>query len=171
MGMTQENKEIREMMEKESPKNIVVSFLLAMVFGVAAAVAAMAFRETFEDIALKIIIGASSDLEASQTIGFRRLSQISAIVIMLGGWMTAFMVVWSKLEKRKVELGEYNMMADLQEITKGLTAEDHIAFPDETLCAEGAPTTREQPVIEAPAGDMGSPDTGIAVDDAVMAVN
>ena len=101
MGMTQENKEIREMMEKESPKNIVVSFLLAMVFGVAAAVAAMAFRETFEDIALKIIIGASSDLEASQTIGFRRLSQISAIVIMLGGWMTAFMVVWSKLEHRK----------------------------------------------------------------------
>lgn len=101
MSMSKENKEIRDMMEKESPKNIVVSFLLAMVFGVAAALAAMAFRETFEDLALKLIINMQSSLEATQTTGFRRISQISAIIIMLGGWMTSFMVVWSKLEKRK----------------------------------------------------------------------
>ena len=55
--------------------------------------------------------------------------------------------VWAerrgKLEKRKVELGEYNMMADLQEITKGLSADDYIAFPDGELCKEGAPATHE----------------------------
>ena len=60
--------------------------------------------------------------------------------------------VWAesrgKLEKRKVELGEYNMMADLQEITKGLSADDYIAFPDGELCVPGAPTTHDQPVMD-----------------------
>ena len=78
--------------------------------------------------------------------------------------------VWAesrgKLEKRKVELGEYNMMADLQEITKGLTAEDYIAFPDAAVCVEGAPTTRELPAAEDIAGSE-----DIAADDAVMAVS
>lgn len=83
--------------------------------------------------------------------------------------------VWAehrgKLEKRKVELGEYNMMADLQEITKGLSADDYIAFPDETICVEGAPTTHEQIAVQSPDEGMGGPDAGIAVDDAVMAVS
>lgn len=83
--------------------------------------------------------------------------------------------VWAesrgKLEKRKVELGDYNMMADLQEITSGLTAEDYIAFPDYELCVEGAPTTHEQIAAEAPDGGMSGPDAGIAADDVVMAVS
>jgi len=56
--------------------------------------------------------------------------------------------VWAenrgKLTKRTVTLGAYNPMADLQEITEGLTADDYIAFPDPELCIEGAPTTRDQ---------------------------
>lgn len=52
-----------------------------------------------------------------------------------------------KLTKRAVTLGEYDPMADLQEITEGLTAEDYIAFPDPELCVEGAPTTRDQPTV------------------------
>lgn len=56
--------------------------------------------------------------------------------------------VWAesngKLKKRVVTLGEYNPMADLQEISDGLTVKDYIAFPDPELCVEGAPTTREQ---------------------------
>ncbi len=83
--------------------------------------------------------------------------------------------VWAesrgKLEKRTVELGDYNMMADLQEITSGLTEEDYIAFPDYELCVEGAPTTHEQPAADNPDEGMDSPDAGIAVDDAVMAVS
>ena len=63
------------------------------------------------------------------------------------------------------------MMADLQEITKGLSADDYIAFPDETLCVEGAPTTHEQIAVQSPDEGMGGPDAGIAVDDAVMAVS
>lgn len=65
--------------------------------------------------------------------------------------------VWAenkgKLEKRAVTLGEYNPMTDTQEILSGITMEDYLTFPDEN-CREGAPTTREQPVVaetEAPA--------------------
>jgi HlyD family secretion protein len=38
-----------------------------------------------------------------------------------------------KLEKRKLELGAYNAELDEYEITSGLTLEDYIAYPDETL--------------------------------------
>ena len=58
--------------------------------------------------------------------------------------------VWAekngKLEKRTVVTGEYDMMLDTIEILEGLTADDYIAFPDEELCKEGAPTTRTEPV-------------------------
>ena len=57
--------------------------------------------------------------------------------------------VWAdkngKLEKRTVEVGEYNMMNDTFEILSGLTEEDYIAFPDMELCVEGAATTKTEP--------------------------
>ena len=57
--------------------------------------------------------------------------------------------VWAeksgKLQKQPVTLGEYNMMLDTIEIVEGLTEEDYIAFPNEELCVEGAPTTRNEP--------------------------
>ena len=40
-----------------------------------------------------------------------------------------------KLEKRNVTLGEYDEMMDTYVIESGLTADDYIAFPDETLVA------------------------------------
>ena len=46
-----------------------------------------------------------------------------------------------KLEKRSVTLGEYDGMLDCFEILDGLTADDYIAFPDET-CTSGAPVSR-----------------------------
>lgn len=49
-----------------------------------------------------------------------------------------------KLEKRMVVTGEYDYMNDMVEILDGLTEEDFIAFPDEEVCKEGAPTTRTQ---------------------------
>lgn len=62
--------------------------------------------------------------------------------------------VWAenrgKLEKRDVVLGEYNPLADTQEIAEGLSLEDYIAFPDMSVCQEGAPTTREAPAQSAP---------------------
>ena len=68
--------------------------------------------------------------------------------------------VWAdqngKLEKRTVELGEYNMMNDSYEILSGLTEQDYIAFPDVELCVEGAPTTKVEPAREtAPESGVG----------------
>ena len=64
--------------------------------------------------------------------------------------------VWAekngKLEKRAVTVGEYNFMNDTMEVLDGLTEEDYIAFPDETVCTAGAPTTREEPVISEEGG-------------------
>ena len=66
--------------------------------------------------------------------------------------------VWAensgKLEKRTVVLGEYNFMMDTVEILEGLTMEDYIAFPDMELCVEGAPTTREEPVLSDEEGGV-----------------
>ena len=57
--------------------------------------------------------------------------------------------VWAeengKLRKRPVTLGEYNMMLDTIEIVSGLSEDDYIAFPNEELCTDGAPTTRTEP--------------------------
>ena len=64
--------------------------------------------------------------------------------------------VWAekngKLEVRPVVTGEYNFMLDTMEILEGLTEEDYIAFPNEELCVEGAPTTRDEPVAEEEGG-------------------
>ena len=64
--------------------------------------------------------------------------------------------VWAekngRLEKRGVIIGEYNYMLDTVEILEGLTGKDYIAFPNEELCVEGAPTTRTEPEIEAEGG-------------------
>ena len=53
-----------------------------------------------------------------------------------------------KLEKRPVNVGEYNMMNDTFEILSGISEEDYIAFPDPELCVEGTATTRTEPVQE-----------------------
>ena len=61
-------------------------------------------------------------------------------------------MVWAdnggKLEKRPVNVGEYNMVSDTYEILSGLTEEDYIALPDPELCVEGAATTKTEPVRE-----------------------
>ena len=46
-----------------------------------------------------------------------------------------------KLEKRKVALGEYDPAMDTYVIESGITSDDYIAFPDETLTA-GAPVVK-----------------------------
>ena len=48
-----------------------------------------------------------------------------------------------KLEKRGVELGNYDPMADAYEILSGLSDSDYVAFPDEEICLQGAPTIRQ----------------------------
>ena len=60
--------------------------------------------------------------------------------------------VWAengnKLEKRSVTVGTFDDMMWAYEILDGLTTDDYIAFPDELLCHEGAPTTHTEPEPE-----------------------
>ena len=49
-----------------------------------------------------------------------------------------------KLEKRPVELGRYDEAADVYEILSGLSEQDYVAVPDDSVCIEGAPTTKTE---------------------------
>ena len=49
-----------------------------------------------------------------------------------------------RLEKRALELGDYDMNRDAYQILSGLSEEDYVAFPNEELCAEGARTTKQE---------------------------
>ena len=74
-----------------------------------------------------------------------------------------------KLEKRKVALGAYNENLNVYEILEGLTLEDFIAFPDETVCKEGAVTSHE-PILQEDSQmePMDDPDSGIMDDGAML---
>ena len=106
-----------------------------------------------------------------------------------GLWLPAFYIahdeegsyVWAQtekntLEKRAVILGEYDSDYDRYQIQSGVTEDDYIAYPEETL-QEGAPTTQDitQVVPEDPSAsgdgsmdggtvDGGSADDGTAMD-------
>ena len=101
MALSKQDQQIRDMLEKETPKNIVASFVLAITFGVAAGLAAIAFREMCQHLTNKIIamLLAADVLSASQPGGIRNLSSIVFLAVMLLGWVISFMVVWHKIEK------------------------------------------------------------------------
>lgn len=68
-----------------------------------------------------------------------------------------------KLEKRKITTGQYNETMDEYEITSGLTLEDAIAFPDDTL-TEGMPcvNSASQGDADMSGSDMGGADMNAA---------
>lgn len=101
MALSKQDQQIRDMLDKETPKNIVVSFVLAITFGVAAGLAAIAFREMCQHLTNKVIamMLAAELLSASQPGGIRNLSSIVFLAVMLLGWVISFMVVWHKIEK------------------------------------------------------------------------
>ena len=71
--------------------------------------------------------------------------------------------VWAdkngKLEKRAVTLGDYQEMTDTYGVLEGLSEDDYVAFPDETLCKPGAATTKTAPVVTQPDTPEDKPDT------------
>ena len=49
-----------------------------------------------------------------------------------------------RLEKRTVELGDYDGMMDVYQILSGMSETDYVAYPDEATCIEGAPATKTE---------------------------
>ncbi len=85
-----------------------------------------------------------------------------------GLWLPAYFIndadtnpwVWAassrdKLEKRQLKLGDYNAETDTYNVESGLTAEDYIAFPEDTL-KEGAPVEKyDETIFPSDSGDDG----------------
>lgn len=92
-----EDAELRRLMEQDSIKNTVISYLLTIGYAVVAAFACMAMREMLETVVMKFVYGAA--LETNQYAGIRRITQIVAIALMVGSWALTFMLVWHKTEK------------------------------------------------------------------------
>ena len=67
-------------------------------------------------------------------------------------------VIWAaengKLKKRSVTLGERDEELFKVQVLEGLTAEDYIAFPDETM-KEGTPTITMEEMAAASEGEDG----------------
>ena len=83
--------------------------------------------------------------------------------------------VWAekkgKLEKRSITLGEHDEATDTYDVLDGLTLEDYIAFPDEQLCHNGAPTTHEMTASEnadMPMDNMGEGGMDMPMEDMPM---
>lgn len=83
--------------------------------------------------------------------------------------------VWAekkgKLEKRSITLGEHDEATDTYDVLDGLTLEDYIAFPDEQLCHNGAPTTHEMTASEnadTPMDNMGEGGMDMPMEDMPM---
>ena len=57
-----------------------------------------------------------------------------------------------KLEKRSITLGEYNTETDTYPVTDGLTAEDYIAYPDDSLKAGMTCITYDDATFDPSAG-------------------
>lgn len=65
-----------------------------------------------------------------------------------------------RLEKRNVTLGDYDEMMDTYVIESGLSADDYIAFPDETLVAGMTCVTYDEGNFAQGGMDMGEMDMG-----------
>lgn len=93
------------------------------------------------------------------------------------GWITqeedGSAYVWAaksggaKLEKRAVELGEYDSNMDEYQIVSGLTTTDYLAWPD-VDCVAGANTTTEFVIEDTPAEGDGTMDEGMTGSDGMM---
>ena len=90
---------IQRLMDQNSIRTTVISYLLTVVYAVVAAIAAMAMREMIETVATKIIAMMADSLSVNQPGGIRRLVQIRAIVLMVALWSLTFMLGWHKVEK------------------------------------------------------------------------
>ena len=74
----------------------------------------------------------------------------------------------AKLEKRTVELGDYDEDMDEYQIVSGLAESDYLAWPD-TDCVPGAATTTEYVMDDSDMGDSSDMGDGSYVDDGMDA--
>ena len=93
------DQDLKKLMDENSIKTTVISYLMTLIFAAVSAVAAMAGREMIERLMRHFVFGGYAALQVNQTTGLRHLSTIIGLAAMVGLWLAAFMIVWSKTEK------------------------------------------------------------------------
>lgn len=93
------DQDLKKLMDENSIKTTVISYLMTLIFAAVSAVAAMAGREMIERLMREFLFNGSTDLQVNQTTGLRHLSTIIGLVVMVGLWLAAFMIVWGRTEK------------------------------------------------------------------------
>ncbi len=93
------DQDIKKLMDENSTKTTVVSFLMTLIFAAVSAFTALAGREMIERLMLKFLYAGNAQLQVNQTTGLRHLSTIVGLSVMVGVWLSAFMIVWSRTEK------------------------------------------------------------------------
>ncbi len=93
------DQDLKKLMDQNSIKTTVISYLMTLVFAAVSAVTAMAGREMVERLMREYLFSGSVDLQVNQTTGLRHLSTIVGLAVMVGLWLAAFMIVWNRTEK------------------------------------------------------------------------
>ena len=91
--------DIKALMEQNSPKKTVISFLLACVYGAAALPAALKIRSLAEIIAVRGVVG--KDLMINQYGGIVDTVTIAAAAAVIAAWLITFVIVWHRVEKSR----------------------------------------------------------------------
>jgi len=91
--------DIKTLMEQNSPKKTVISFLLACVYGAAALPAALKIRSLAEIIAVRGVVG--KDLMINQYGGIVDVVSIFASAAAIAAWLITFVIVWHGMEKSR----------------------------------------------------------------------
>ena len=93
------DQDLKRLMDQNSIKTTVISYLMTLVFAAVSAVTAMAGREMIERLMREFVFNGNAELQVNQTTGLRHLSTILGLVVMVGIWLAAFMIVWNRTEK------------------------------------------------------------------------
>lgn len=93
------DQDLKKLMDENSIKTTVISYLMTLVFAAVSAITAMAGREMIERIMRDFVFSGNAELQVNQTTGLRHLSTIVGLGIMVGAWLAAFMIVWHRTEK------------------------------------------------------------------------
>ena len=91
--------DIKALMEQNSPKKTVISFLLACVYGAAALPAALKIRSLAEKIAGRGVT--AQDLMVNQYGGIVDAVTIAASAAAIAAWLITFVIVWHGVEKSR----------------------------------------------------------------------
>lgn len=95
----QTDQDLKKLMDENSVKTTVLSYLMTLVFAAVSALAAMAGREMLERLIREFVYSGTAELQVNQKSGLLHLSTIIGFAIMAGVWLAAFMIVWNKTEK------------------------------------------------------------------------